>query len=93
MDALPSGPQGTRRGTVRRRPPLHTLRGRRRYRAAFESVIRDPADFVPYATDRIWAEGLLYAPDHAYERITGEKWDRNTRYSYESYSNTAGWAD
>lgn len=62
-------------------------------RAAFESVIRDPADFVPYATDRIWAEGLLYAPDHAYERITGEKWDRNTRYSYESYSNTAGWAD
>lgn len=27
MDALPSGPQGTRRGTVRRRLPLHALRG------------------------------------------------------------------
>ncbi|MFF2133709.1 DUF4240 domain-containing protein [Streptomyces olivochromogenes] len=62
-------------------------------RAAFESVIRDPVDFVPYATGDIWAESLLYAPDHAYERITGEKWDRKTRYSYESYSNIAGWAD
>ncbi|WP_331742985.1 hypothetical protein OG762_46830 (plasmid) [Streptomyces sp. NBC_01136] len=46
-----------------------------------------------YATGNIWAESLFYTPDHAYERITGEKWDRNTRYSYESYSNTAGWAD
>ncbi|MGW0886286.1 ISL3 family transposase [Streptomyces sp. NPDC002671] len=62
-------------------------------RTAFESVMRDPADFVPYATGHIWAESLLYTPDHAYERITGEKWDRNTRYSHESYSNTAGWAD
>jgi hypothetical protein len=61
-------------------------------RTAFESVMRDPADFVPYATGAIWAENLLYTPDHTYERITGEKWDRNTRYSYESYSNTAGWA-
>jgi Protein of unknown function (DUF4240) len=62
-------------------------------RTAFESALRDPADFVPYATSHIWAESLLYAPDHAYERITGEEWDHNTRYSYESYSNTAGWAD
>jgi hypothetical protein len=28
----------------------------------------------------------------AYEHITGEEWDRSTRYSYESYSNAAGWS-
>jgi len=61
-------------------------------RAAFESVLQNPAAFAPFATDLIWAEILLYTPDHAYERITGEEWGRNTRYSYESYSNTAGWA-
>ncbi|MFJ9250421.1 hypothetical protein [Streptomyces sp. NPDC101776] len=31
-------------------------------------------------------------PDKAYGRITGEEWDRSTRYSYESYSNAEGWA-
>ncbi|MFD4523917.1 DUF4240 domain-containing protein [Streptomyces sp. NPDC058470] len=61
-------------------------------RTTFESVLQDPAAFAPFATDLIWAESLLYAPDHAYERITGEEWDRNTRYSYESHINTAGWA-
>ncbi|MFI2241928.1 hypothetical protein [Streptomyces chrestomyceticus] len=29
---------------------------------------------------------------HAYERITGEEWNRATRYSYESYANAKGWA-
>ncbi|MBD0738862.1 DUF4240 domain-containing protein [Streptomyces sp. CBMA29] len=62
-------------------------------RAIFESVLQDPAVFKPYATKLIWAENLLYVPDHAYKRITGEEWDRDTRYSYESYSNTEGWAD
>lgn len=61
--------------------------------ATFESVLRDPAGFVPYAASHIWAESLRYTPDHAYERITGEEWDRDTRYSYESPSNTAGWTD
>jgi len=59
----------------------------------FENVLRDPAAFTPYATDLIWAESLLYTPDRAYRRITGEEWDRDTRYSYESCSNTEGWAD
>ncbi|PWK63615.1 uncharacterized protein DUF4240 [Streptomyces sp. CG 926] len=62
-------------------------------RVVFESVLQDPAVFEPYATDLIWAESLLYTPDRAYERITGEAWDRDTRYSYESCSNTEGWAD
>ncbi|MFF1838856.1 DUF4240 domain-containing protein [Streptomyces sp. NPDC058231] len=61
-------------------------------RTVFDSVLRDPAAFAPYATDLIWAECLLYTPDHAYKRITGEEWDRDTRYSYESCSNTEGWA-
>ncbi|MGW2063827.1 hypothetical protein ACWCO9_24920 [Streptomyces sp. NPDC001937] len=38
-------------------------------------------------------EPLLYTPDRAYRRITGEERDRDTRYSYESCSNTQGWAD
>lgn len=62
-------------------------------RTEFDSVLRDPVAFTPYATDLIWAESLLYTPDRAYERITGEEWDRDTRYSYESCSNTEGWAD
>ncbi|MFF3606917.1 DUF4240 domain-containing protein [Streptomyces sp. NPDC002463] len=61
-------------------------------RAVFDSVLQNPAVFAPYAADSVWAEGLLYAPDRAYERMTGEEWDRATRYSYESYSNTEGWA-
>lgn len=62
-------------------------------RTEFDSVLEDSAAFTPYATDLIWAESLLYTPDRAYRRITGEEWDRDTRYSYESYSNTEGWAD
>ncbi|MER5918176.1 DUF4240 domain-containing protein [Streptomyces sp. NPDC001982] len=62
-------------------------------RETYEAVLRDPQVFAPYATDLIWAESLLYVPDEAYRRLTGEEWDRNTRYSYESYSNIAGWAD
>ncbi|MFJ8982999.1 DUF4240 domain-containing protein [Streptomyces sp. NPDC102282] len=62
-------------------------------RTAFDGVLQDPAAFTPYVIDLIWAEPLLYTPDRAYERITGEEWDRDTRYSYESCSNTEGWAD
>ncbi|MFE7597858.1 DUF4240 domain-containing protein [Streptomyces sp. NPDC057494] len=61
-------------------------------RTVFDSVLQDPAAFASYATNLIWAESLLYTPDRAYERITGEPWDRGTRYSYESYSNAEGWA-
>lgn len=62
-------------------------------RTEFHSVLQDPSAFTPYAIDLIWAEPLLYTPDRAYKRITGEEWDRDTRYSYESCSNTEGWAD
>ncbi|WP_046494126.1 DUF4240 domain-containing protein [Streptomyces odonnellii] len=61
-------------------------------REEYENVLRCPDRFVPYASDLVWAEALLYVPDKAYEHITGEEWDRSTHYSYESYSNTAGWA-
>ncbi|MFC8918057.1 DUF4240 domain-containing protein [Streptomyces sp. NPDC057116] len=60
-------------------------------RQEYESVLRDPKRFTPYATDLVWAEALLCVADNAYEQLTGEEWDRGTRYSYESYSNTAGW--
>ncbi|WP_243740535.1 DUF4240 domain-containing protein [Streptomyces sp. 8K308] len=61
-------------------------------RGAYEAVFRDPARFVPYARDLVWAESLVYVPDEAYRRVTGEEWDRDTRYSHESFANTAGWA-
>ncbi|MFK8845304.1 DUF4240 domain-containing protein [Streptomyces sp. Ac-502] len=61
-------------------------------REVFDAVLRDPGAFTPFAAGFIWAESLLCAPDQAYERITGEEWDRDTRYSYDSYANTAGWA-
>ncbi|HEY1178005.1 MAG TPA: DUF4240 domain-containing protein [Phytomonospora sp.] len=61
--------------------------GRREY----EAVLADPRRFAPFAADLVWAEGLVYVPDRAYERLTGREWDRGTRHRYESYSNTAGW--
>lgn len=62
-------------------------------REEYQSILRNPQRFTPYANDLIWAEALLYAPDNAYKHLTGDDWDRSTRYSYESYSNTAGWTD
>lgn len=60
-------------------------------REEFERVLRDPERFTPYADGLVWAEALLYVPDHTYEHLTGDAWDRGTRYSYESGSNAAGW--
>ncbi|MFM9700806.1 DUF4240 domain-containing protein [Streptomyces europaeiscabiei] len=62
-------------------------------RDVYEAVLRDPSGFIPYATGLVWAEPLLYVPDLAYRQITGEEWGRETRYSYESYSNAEGWAE
>lgn len=61
-------------------------------REVYDRVLREPAEFVPYAIGLVWAESLLYVPDRAYEQITGEEWDRGTCHSYESYSNADGWA-
>ncbi|MEU1619678.1 DUF4240 domain-containing protein [Streptomyces sp. NPDC005722] len=61
-------------------------------RETYDRVLRDPAAFEPFVSGLVWAEGLLYVPDLAYEHLTGEEWERRTRYRYESYSNTAGWA-
>jgi hypothetical protein len=62
-------------------------------REEYENILRDPARFAAYADDLVWAEPLLYVPDRAYRQITGDEWDRSTRFSYESFSNTAGWTD
>jgi hypothetical protein len=62
-------------------------------RGPYEAVLRDPARFGSYAAGLVWAEPLLYVPDAAYARLTGEPWARDTRYSYESFSNAAGWAE
>ncbi|MEV7616883.1 DUF4240 domain-containing protein [Streptomyces sp. NPDC089799] len=61
-------------------------------RAAYESVLADPAEFAPYAEGPARAEDLLYVPDQAYEHLTGEQWPRATRYSYESFTNREGWS-
>ncbi|MFF4346948.1 DUF4240 domain-containing protein [Streptomyces sp. NPDC001530] len=60
-------------------------------RAEYERVLTDSSRFAPYAAAPVSAESLLYVPDESYERITGEEWDRRTRYDYESYSNAKGW--
>lgn len=60
-------------------------------RQTYEDVLREPARFRPYAEELIWAESLLYVPDEAYRELTGKEWDRATRHSYESFSNTDGW--
>ncbi|MEV0091188.1 DUF4240 domain-containing protein [Streptomyces sp. NPDC050738] len=62
-------------------------------RATYEQILHDPSAFAPYARDLIWAEAVLYVPDRAYSHLTGEQWDRSTRYSFESYSNAEGWPD
>ncbi|MEV0494316.1 LysR substrate-binding domain-containing protein [Streptomyces atratus] len=61
-------------------------------REEFEGVLGEDARFTPCVTDLVRSEGLLSVPDLAYRHITGEEWDRSTRYSYESCSNVAGWA-
>lgn len=61
-------------------------------RAEYERALADPARFRRYAAEYVWAEALLYVPDQAYERLTGETWDRATAHSYESHSHTEGWA-
>lgn len=61
-------------------------------RAAHEAVLHDPSNFAPYAAGLVWAESLLYVPDRAYLHLTGEEWQRETRYSYETGSNAEGWA-
>ncbi|MCX4775482.1 DUF4240 domain-containing protein [Streptomyces sp. NBC_01264] len=42
-------------------------------RTEFDSALQGPLVLTPYATDLIWAEHLLYTPDRAYKRITGEE--------------------
>ncbi|SEM70101.1 Protein of unknown function [Streptacidiphilus jiangxiensis] len=60
-------------------------------REVYESVFGDPALFLPFTAPTLQGEWLLYVADQAYERATGEEWDRVTRYDFESYSNRDGW--
>ncbi|WP_328727326.1 DUF4240 domain-containing protein [Streptomyces sp. NBC_00259] len=62
-------------------------------REEYENVLRDAERFAPFVNDLVWAEALIYVPDNAYKHLTGEEWNRSTRYSYESYSNAAGWTN
>ncbi|MFF4247549.1 DUF4240 domain-containing protein [Streptomyces sp. NPDC001822] len=59
----------------------------------WESVFFDDDKFAPYTSSDCDGEWLLYVPDKAYELATGERWDRSTRYCFESYSNRDGWPD
>ncbi|MEV6977615.1 DUF4240 domain-containing protein [Kitasatospora sp. NPDC093806] len=58
-------------------------------RAGYESVLADPDRFAPYAAQ--WGEELLYVHEEAYEEVTGEEWDIDTRYDFESCANREGW--
>lgn len=58
----------------------------------YDRSIRDPAECEPFATGTVWADSLVYVPERAYAHVTGEELRRRTRYPYEAYSNTAGWA-
>ncbi len=60
-------------------------------RSVWESVFFDVDKFAPYTASEYDGESLLYVPDQAYELATGQEWQRQTRYCYESYSNAAGW--
>ncbi|MFD7228002.1 DUF4240 domain-containing protein [Streptomyces sp. NPDC059881] len=62
-------------------------------REEYENVLRDAERFAPFVNDLVWAEALIYVPDNAYKHLTSEEWNRSTRYSYESYSNAAGWTN
>ncbi|MCX4515588.1 DUF4240 domain-containing protein [Streptomyces sp. NBC_01619] len=62
-------------------------------REEYANVLRDAERFAPFVNDLVWAEALIYVPDNAYKHLTGEEWNRSTRYSYESYSNAAGWTN
>ncbi|MEU7020057.1 hypothetical protein ABZ990_05300 [Streptomyces sp. NPDC046203] len=79
------------RGVTRGRCRTRTARSGAAGRAEYERALADPSAFAPYAEDLVWAEPLLYVPDRAYKELTGEEWGRETRYSYESYSNTGAW--
>ncbi|WP_344343607.1 DUF4240 domain-containing protein [Kitasatospora putterlickiae] len=58
-------------------------------RTAYERVLADPALFARYSFRS--GESLLYVHEEAYETATGEEWDHDTRYDYESCSNREGW--
>ncbi|MFJ5937390.1 DUF4240 domain-containing protein [Streptomyces sp. NPDC093071] len=60
-------------------------------RTVWESVFFDVDGFAPYTSTEYDGEWLLYVPDQAYELATGEKWNRLTRYCYETCSNRDGW--
>ena len=59
----------------------------------WESVFFDTNRFAPYTSTEYDGEWLLYVPDKAYELATGEEWDRETRYCFETCSNKDGWPD
>ncbi|MFD4582895.1 DUF4240 domain-containing protein [Streptomyces sp. NPDC087659] len=59
--------------------------------SVWESVFFDVAKFAPFTASEYDGESLLYVPDQAYELATGQEWQRQTRYCFESYSNRDGW--
>lgn len=59
--------------------------------AASPAVAEGPAAALTASPAAMGTSSSTHRTVHA-KRITGEEWDRDTRYSYESYSNTEGWA-
>lgn len=60
-------------------------------RGTWEAVFSDVDKFAPFTATTYDAESLLYVPDQAYGLVTGQEWDRPTRYCFETFSNRDGW--
>ncbi|WP_377268668.1 DUF4240 domain-containing protein [Peterkaempfera sp. SMS 1(5)a] len=60
-------------------------------RQTYESVFGHPERFARFTAHQ--CESLLYVHEEAFEQVTGTEWDRLTRYSYESCSNTDDWPE
>lgn len=58
-------------------------------RGTYEAIKEDPAEFA-----RPWpvmsGELLLYAAEDVYEELTGQEWDRDYAYNFETGSNREG---
>jgi hypothetical protein len=57
--------------------------GRKVYEGMF---FGDPARFSAFTAPALDGEWLLYVAQQAYEQVTGEEWDRVTRFTSDAYA-------
>lgn len=72
----------------RQKGPLSEAGFREIIADAFKEVLNDPDKMPRDCT----FEALLYIPSEAYQRKTGRKYAYTPAFSFETFSNQAGWA-